>query len=335
MEILCENMDELEEIQYTDENIGEEEENLDTMEHFSFKLNLLSAKDNPDDPEKKDYIFSITKKENDLKEDEEELEEIENTESELNSELPESSIKESKRLINENELEEIDYGGEEELENVDNPEESTELENDENAFSYEFKEDELLDFITSLEIQPVIKSDEDTPISLEEAINYLKLYPERDIYLIFNENEAEDKFETSLNEFKQKLEDTYDDMTSEDNNLVVSNDNQFEFGDEKNIQKESVAQFSIMNIKNQKNILDGIYIFPITENNNKLYGKSFKTIFKENKISVNGKEYELMEKINLNENKSKNQIQFKVKNGEEFLKYIKEISEVIQEVKIE
>ena len=180
----------------------------------------------------------------------------------------------------------------------------------------EMKQEDLKSFIDGSETEIKFSIDEETEFSIDEAIDYLKLYPDTEVFVTVAGDLEE--FKEKLDEFQSGKEEGLAEVGGEEQNMMV--DNQGETLDLKNTPQANPAtpqvsneSFSIFNFKNKKNLPDGIYIGHIAEN--KLYGR-IDVKLTADKLIIDKDIFELVEKVNIAEAKEKESISLSLKESE-------------------
>jgi hypothetical protein len=193
------------------------------------------------------------------------------------------------------------------------PEEEPEL--DEVA-PVELSEEDLKSFIEGSEIEIKFSIDEETEFTLDEAVDYLKLYPDTEVFVAIQGDLEE--FKTKLDEFTAGQEEATDEAATEDQNVMVND--QGETLDMTNTPQANPAtpqvqqeSFSIFNMKGKKNLPDGIYIGHLTEN--KLYGR-IDLKLTSNKLIIDKDVFELDNQVNIKEAKEKEAIELMLKEAD-------------------
>ena len=193
------------------------------------------------------------------------------------------------------------------------PEEEPELDE---VQPVEISEEDLKSFIEGSGVELKFSIDEETEFNLDEAIDYLKLYPDTEVYVTVKGDLEE--FKTKLDEFTAGKEEGLEGAATEEQNVMVDNEGEtldMKNGPEANpatpeVQHES---FSIFNFKGKKNLPDGIYIGHLAEN--KLYGRIDLKLTAD-KLVIDKDVFELDEKINIKEAKEKEAIELMLKEAD-------------------
>jgi hypothetical protein len=183
----------------------------------------------------------------------------------------------------------------------------------------ELSEEDLKSFIEGGEFDIKYSIDDETEFSLDEAMDYLKLYPETEVFVTIK-GDLED-FKTKLDEFTAGKEEGLEQAGEEDQNVMV--DDGGESLDMKTtpnqpaqspstpgVPKES---FSIFNFRGKKNLPDGIYLGHLAEN--KLYGRVDLKLTA-NKLVIGKDIFQLEEKVDIAASKDKEVIELVLKEGE-------------------
>jgi hypothetical protein len=321
---------------------------------YQYVLTVKSEDEETDTQElEPSYIFLLTPKEEEGEEANNELEEIEDTSANIEAtQAPQASVSPSPALpesvltdlepITENEAPISAAGGEntpaatatppapETPPTEPMPEEEPELE----EASTEFSAEDLKSFIETSDMEIKFTIDEETEFSIDEAMDYLKLYPDTEVFVTIKGD---------LEEFKNKLEEFTSDKVeqqqtaeTEEQNVMV--DNEGETLDLKNTPTANPASptapresFSIHNLKGHKNMTDGIYIGHIAEN--KLYGR-IELKLTPDKIIVDKDVFSLNTPINITEAKGKENIDITLvaTDVDKFLSLIKEKSDIVFDI---
>jgi hypothetical protein len=191
--------------------------------------------------------------------------------------------------------------------------------------------EDIKGFLESGDVELKFSIDEETEFSIEEAIDYLKLYPDSEIYVTVKSDLAE--FKEKLDEFLSGKEEGEVEAATETQNVEVGNDG--ESLDLKNTPQANPAtpqpqqeSFSIFNIRNKKNLPDGIFLGHLKEN--KLYGR-IDLKLTENKLIIDKEIFELKEKVNITEAKDKETIGFilKEEDVDRLVNFLKEKADII------
>jgi len=172
----------------------------------------------------------------------------------------------------------------------------------------ELSEEDLKSFLEGDEFELKFSIDEETEFSLEEAIDYLQLYPDTEIFVTVRGDL--EGFKTKLNEFLEGKESATLEAGTEDQNVMV--DDSGETLDMANTpanpaQSPSVPResFSVFNFRNKKNLPDGIYIGHLAES--KLYGR-IDLKLTSNKLVIGKDVFALEEKLDIAESREKEAI---------------------------
>jgi hypothetical protein len=293
---------------------GKPEEDLDLEKDYQYTL-TFGTKEKTDADIEPEAVFYLRKKEEENPEAiDSGLEEIENIEGDINQEqaptasvdpLQKESVSKEKLIEAENqELQPL----EQQSAPVDAPtapdtaspdatevpaEDAPELEEEENPADAEFSEEDLKTFIESLQDQEIeFFINDETKFNLDEALDYLRLYPDSDIFVSVPDVEA---FETKMGEFKTKTEELNKEASTEDQNVMVDQSgDSVDLNQQANqVQPETpggvkAEGFSIFNIKGSKKLPDGVYLANLSEN--MLYGQ-----LKDIKLTKNSM---ILEKVN-------------------------------------
>jgi len=202
------------------------------------------------------------------------------------------------------------------------PEEEPELE----VATVELSAEDLKTFIEGSGVELIFSIDEETEFSIDEAVDYLKLYPDTEVFVKVKGDLEE--FKTKLDEFTAGKEEASAEAETEEQNVMV--DNEGESLDLKNTPQANPAtpqvsneSFSIYNFKDKKNLPDGIYIGHIKENN--LYGR-IDVKLTADKIIIDKEVFELKEKVNISESRDKETIELSLKE-EDVAKFTKLLDE--------
>ncbi|MFA5031333.1 MAG: hypothetical protein WC495_07160, partial [Patescibacteria group bacterium] len=186
--------------------------------------------------------------------------------------------------------------------------------------------EDIKGFLESGDVELKFSIDEETEFSIEEAIDYLKLYPDSEIYVTVKSDLAE--FKEKLDEFLAGKEEGEVEAATETQNVEV--DNEGESLDLKNTPQANPAtpqpqqeSFSIFNIRGKKNLPDGIYIGHLAEN--KLYGR-IDVKLTASKLVIDKDVFELKENLDIAEAKDKETIGL-VLNENEVEKLVKVLEE--------
>jgi len=192
-------------------------------------------------------------------------------------------------------------------------EEEPELEEDAGT---ELSEEDLKGFIEGAEIEVKFKIDDETEFNLDEAVDYLKLYPESEIFVVVTGDVGE--FQEKLDEFMSGKDEAVAEVETEDQNVMVANDG--DSLDLKNTPQANPAtpevsreSFAIFNLRGKKNLPDGIYIAHLAEN--KLYGR-IDVSLTENKLVIGKDVFALNNKLNIAESREKESIELSLKESE-------------------
>ena len=193
-------------------------------------------------------------------------------------------------------------------------EEEPELEDD--TGGTELSEEELKSFIEQSDIPAKFYIDEETEFNLDEVVDYLKLYPESEIFVTI-EGEPED-FQTKLDDYIGKKDEATEEVQGEEQNVMVTNQGQTL--DLKNTPQANPANpevhresFSIFNFRGKKNLPDGIYLAYVAEN--KLYGRIDMKLTPNNLI-IDKEVFNLDKEVNITEAKGKETIEITLKEEE-------------------
>lgn len=314
---------------------GEEEGGAD----YQYTLTVKQQEDAEGDKSlEPDFTYILTPKEEEGEETEDDLESIEDTSTGIeNAQAPQASVAPAAPALPESvwhDLEPLTEQGEAPIGpagpadgQVPPPappaavppagETPTEEEPELEEANVELSQEDLKSFIEGSEIELTFSIDEETEFTLDEAIDYLKLYPDTEVFV---------KVKGDIDEFKEKLDDFVADKEggaaetgTEEQNVMV--DNEGETLDMKNTPSNPPASpsavpkesFSVFNFRGKKNLPDGIYIGHLAEN--KLYGRI------DLKLTpgtlVIGKEvFALEEKLNITEAKEKESIELLLKSDD-------------------
>jgi len=191
----------------------------------------------------------------------------------------------------------------------------------------EFTQEELTDFINQSEMEVKFYIDEDTEFNLEEVLDYLKLYPESDIFM---KVENQEEFEEKLENFFGEIDKVEGQVESEDQNVMVDQGGKkmnLSSKDETPIkQPPQNESFSIFNFKG-KNIPDGIYVGDIINEN--LYGRLDIELTK-NTLTIDKKIFNLKEEVDIDKslNKEKIDLVLKEEDSVKFREFLKEKSDI-------
>jgi len=207
------------------------------------------------------------------------------------------------------------------------PEEEPELE----PTTTELSEEEIKSFIDGSGVEIKFSMDEETEFSIEEAIDYLKIYPDTEIFVTVSGDLEE--FKTKLDEFQSEKEGALEEAGTEEQNVMV--DNEGETLDMKNTPQANPAtptvpreSFSVFNMRNKKNLPDGIYVAHLLEN--KLYGR-IDLKLTSGKLVIGNEVFALEEKLNIAESKGKESIELVLKESdvENLVKILNEKADII------
>jgi len=186
--------------------------------------------------------------------------------------------------------------------------------------------EEIKGFLESGDVDIKFSIDEETEFTIEEAIDFLKIYPDSEIFVTIKSDL--DEFKEKLDEFLSEKGEESVEAGTETQNVEV--DNEGESLDLKNTPQANPAtpqpqqeSFSIFNIRGKKNLPDGIYIGHLAEN--KLYGR-IEVKLTANKLVIDKDVFELKENINIAEAKDKETIGL-VLNENEVEKLVKVLEE--------
>lgn len=200
----------------------------------------------------------------------------------------------------------------------------------EEAEPIDISEEDLKGFLEGSDVELKFSIDEETEFTLEEAVDYLKLYPDTEVFVTVSGDVEE--FKEKLDEFLSGKESATEEATTEDQNMMV--DNEGESLDLKNTPQANPAtpevqneSFSILNFRDKKNLPDGIYIGHIKEN--KLYGR-IDVKLTEGKIVIDKEIFELAKKVNIAEAKDKEDIELTLKESEveRFVKLLEDKADI-------
>jgi len=200
----------------------------------------------------------------------------------------------------------------------------------EEAEPIDISEEDLKGFLEGSDVELKFSIDEETEFTLEEAVDYLKLYPDTEVYVTVGGDIEE--FKEKLDEFLSGKESATEEATTEEQNMMV--DNEGESLDLKNTPQANPAtpevqseSFSIFNFKNKKTLPDGIYIGHLKEN--KLYGR-IDIKLTADKVIIDKEIFELTEKINIAEAKDKEDIELTLKESEveRFVKLLEDKADI-------
>lgn len=210
---------------------------------------------------------------------------------------------------------------------VDEPEE--ELESVDAEAEYEFNKEEFIKFMDSQEFESNLYIDEDTEFNVEEALDYLKLYPDDKIYIKVDEMTD---FEKSIDEFKAKEEEFGDEVEDEEQHMAIDMEtlespDQEGIDNTENKQELPMESFSIFKLKNKKNLPDGIYIGNLNEG--KLFGSFNNIKITSSFVMINEEKFYIEKLENLQEAKGKSEIEFKANESSTLLNYLNNNAEII------
>ena len=223
------------------------------------------------------------------------------------------------------------------LEKLDDEEGLDELENE---GEYEFDRDELLDFLDTQELEYNMYIDDQTEFAVEEALEYLKLYPDNKIYLKVDDVV---EFEKSIDEFFETDEELTDEIENDEDNVTLdleTLESPDETGDNTENKQSNDVQFesfAAFRMRGKTNLTDGVYVGHLLES--KLYGPfkdikftSSNVLIKDSKFAIDPMELNTL-RTKLKESKEDEEINFNLKDGEKFLNYLKENSEIVIKLK--
>ena len=180
----------------------------------------------------------------------------------------------------------------------------------------ELSQEDLKGFIEGSEMEVKFKIDDEIDFTLDESIDYLKLYPDTEIFVTVVGDIEE--FKGKLDEFLSNKEGATAEAETEDQNVMVANDG--DTLDLKNTPQANPAtpevsreSFAIFNLKNKKNLPDGIYLAHLKEN--KLYGRVDLKLTP-NKLVIGKEMFNLENEINIKESREKETIELTLKETE-------------------
>ena len=160
--------------------------------------------------------------------------------------------------------------------------------------TYTFTQDELTDFFNTLETNTELYLDEETKFDIEEVIDYLKLYPESEMMVKTLDPEM---FDAKLKEIKEGEQDDLDAAGEELQTVEIGGENaDGQAGAEGGMTGSQpgagstdfpMESFSILNVKNKKNLPDGVYIAALNEG--KVYGRFTEIKVMKNNIKLGEK----------------------------------------------
>lgn len=207
------------------------------------------------------------------------------------------------------------------------PEEEPELEE---VAPVELSEEDLKSFIEGGEFEIKFSIDEETEFNLDEAIDYLKLYPDTEVFVTIKGDV--DEFKTKLDEFTSGKEEATAEAGAEEQNVMVDDQ-----GQSLELSNNSPAaptppqvpteSFSIFNIKGKNNLPDGIYIGHLAEN--RLYGRIDLKLTPKSLV-VAEETFSLAEKVDIEKARAEETIPFYLKENEveKFVKLLEENADI-------
>ena len=190
------------------------------------------------------------------------------------------------------------------------PEEEPELED---ASGTEFTKEDFKSFMEGSEIEMKFSIDEETEFTVEEALDYLELYPDTEVFVTVKGDVEE--FKKKLEEYTSGKASALETAATEEQNVMVNNEG--ETLDLKNTPSAPASpsapkeSFSIFNIKNKPNLPDGIYVGHIAEN--KLYGRIDLKLTPD-KLIIDKDVFSLKTQINITEAKATEEIKLSLKD---------------------
>jgi hypothetical protein len=317
---------------------------------------LLTVKQEEDISDNKNleptYTFMLTPKEEEGEEAEGDLEAIEDTSADIeNAQAPQASVAAPNPALPESVMSDLEPITEQEApisaagaENTPaatatpaeapapapGPEEEPELE----EAGTELSQEDLKSFIESSDIDIKFSIDEETEFNIDEAMDYLKLYPDTEIFVTVKGDVEE--FQEKLDEFVSGKAAATEEVGTEEQNMMVNNEG--ESLDLKNTPTANPAtptapreSFSIQNLKGNKKVVDGIYIGHVSEN--KLYGRIDLKLTPD-KLIIDKNIFSLNTPINIEEAKKKESIDIILKESEvdKLLDVLKEKSEIVFDI---
>jgi len=179
----------------------------------------------------------------------------------------------------------------------------------------ELSEEDIKSFLEGSEIELKFSIDEETEFTLNEALDYLKLYPDTEVFVTVKGDVEE--FKTKLDEFTEGKEAATAEAGTEEQNVMV--DNEGDTLDMTNTPQANPAtptvpreSFSVFNFRNKKNLPDGIYVAHLLEN--KLYGR-IDLKLTPNKLIIGKEVFGLDNQLNITEAKNQEAIELIVKEN--------------------
>ncbi len=195
----------------------------------------------------------------------------------------------------------------------------------ENQGETEWNKDDLVDIINSQDFEIKLYIDDETEFSVEEALDYLKLYPDNKIYITV---EDESKFDESIQNKKDAREELLDEIQDEDETITIDTDsmtapNDGSSGEQK---EEDVREsFAVIKMVGNKKAPDGVYVGSLKEN--KIYGNFDSIKLTPTTVKIQENVFKI-EQHNIKESKGKDVINFDVLDVDKFKEFISEKSKV-------
>jgi len=335
------------ELEPLDDNVEPGDTEKMNGEDYQYMLELRDKEEVSDGEEINPDIFTLTKVNTGNDEEliepmgDEDLEELDEVDEPVNQDSPAEELglninpqKESKETRGGSIKEMFDDEGipeEEGLEElIDEPIENNpedELVELEDAGETEWTKDEIIEFVNSQDFETILNIDDETEFNIEEALDYLKLYPENKIYVTV---EDEAKFDENMDKFFNKKDVENEEIENEEETITVDTENMElpnEDGSGKNDNKDEIKMesFSIFNLKGKKNVPDGIYVGSLKEE--KMYGNFSDVKITSTILMINESKFKIG-KHNLKESKNKEVLDFRMSNTEDFYKFLKDNSDI-------